>query len=49
MRDNSINLLGDVNKDALLTKLNNIKNRYNKLDEFSDTFSEDVEDFLKNE
>lgn len=49
MRDSSINLLGVVNKDTLLKKLNNIKDKFNKLDEKSDTFAEDVEVFLKNE
>lgn len=49
MRDNNINLLSSVNKDTLLIKLNNIKNRFNSLDENSDTFSEDVGAFLRNE
>lgn len=49
MRDNSINLLGNISKDTLLKQLNNIKDKYNELDEDSETFSADVEVFLKNE
>jgi len=49
MRDSSINLLGNVSKDTLLKKINDIKDKYNKLDEDSETFSNDVEVFLKNE
>lgn len=49
MRDNSINLLGDINKEATLKKLNSIKSNYEELDEESDTFSEDVEALLSNE
>lgn len=49
MRDSSINLLGNVSKDTLLKKLNNIKDKYNELDEDSESFSNDVEVFLKNE
>ena len=48
MRDNSINLLGDVSKDTLLKKLNNIKDKFIELDEDSINFSEDVEAFLRN-
>ena len=49
MRDSNINLLGNVSKDSLLKKLNNIKDRYNELDKDSEDFSNDVEVFLKNE
>lgn len=49
MRDNSINLLDIESKDSILKKLNTIKDNYYKLDENSDSFSSDVEDFLKNE
>ena len=41
-------LLGDVSKDTLLKKLNNIKDKFSELDEDSITFSEDVEAFLRN-
>ncbi|MEG1482842.1 hypothetical protein [Clostridium sp.] len=49
MRDNEINLLGTINKQATLDKLCRIKDKYNKLDENSDDFSDNVEAFLKNE
>ena len=49
MRDSSINLLGEINKQATLDKLNRIKNKYSELDENSDDFAQDVEDFLRNE
>lgn len=49
MRYDSINLLGSINKQATLDKLNRIKNKYNELDENSDDFAQDVEEFLKNE
>ena len=49
MRDSSINLLGEINKQATLDKLNRIKNKYSELDENSDDFAQDVEGFLRNE
>ncbi|HEY8890351.1 MAG TPA: hypothetical protein VIM70_08860 [Clostridium sp.] len=49
MRDNNINLLVNINKQATLMKLNNIMARYRNLDEYSYNFSDDVEVFLKNE
>jgi hypothetical protein len=49
MRDNNINLLGDINKDATLDKLKRIKSKFEMLDEESSTFSDDVEARLKNE
>lgn len=49
MRDNSINLLGDINKEATLKKLNTLKSRFEELDEESDTFLEDVEALLSND
>jgi hypothetical protein len=49
MRDNSINLLGDINKEATLDKLKRIKSKFEALDEESSTFSDDVEALLKNE
>lgn len=49
MRDSSINLLSNVSNDILLKKLNRIKDKYNELDKDSETFSNDLEVFLKNE
>ncbi|MEG1142612.1 MAG: hypothetical protein RSE41_09250 [Clostridia bacterium] len=49
MRDNNINLIWSANKDTLLKKLNNMKDKYEELYEDSNTFSDDVEAFLKNE
>lgn len=49
MRDNNINLLGDINKDVTLDKLKRIKSKFEMLDEESSTFGDDVEALLKNE
>lgn len=49
MRDNNINLLGNINKDATLDKLEKIKLKFEALDEEADSFSDDVEALLKNE
>lgn len=49
MRDKSINLIGEINKDSSLKTLNTIRDKFNNLDENLFTFSKDVEAFLKNE
>lgn len=49
MRDSEINLLDISNKEVILKKLNIIKDKYYSLDENSITYSENVEEFLKNE
>lgn len=49
MRDNSINLISDINYDACLQKLNRIKERFLDLDEDSVTLKTDVDAFLRND
>ncbi|WKV08576.1 hypothetical protein PQ743_05000 [Thermoanaerobacterium thermosaccharolyticum] len=49
MRDNSINLISDINYDACLQKLNRIKERFLDLDENSVILKTDVDAFLRNE
>jgi len=49
MRDNSINLISNINYDACLQKLNRIKEKFLDLDENSVTLKTDVDAFLRNE